>query len=178
MFILWSIRSLVQLLTLKGCCNLTSKQECFHHKLELSTFVIVLVFVVRTLIHFPKPELVFPQSTCSCHTYYFINHIFIIVCWFTPKPKFVKIWTNPNWIGGSIVNPNYRMLSNLCMPPSHLTLINFISWLKKHGLHTIATIQSRAQLADDVAWIKSGGSKPQAPTLPSLPKHEARMQDL
>jgi hypothetical protein len=29
-------------------------------------------------------------------------------------------------------------------------------------------------LANDVAWLKSGGLKPQAPTLPSVPKHEAR----
>jgi hypothetical protein len=28
-------------------------------------------------------------------------------------------------------------------------------------------------LANDVAWLNSGGLKPQAPTLPSVPKHEA-----
>jgi hypothetical protein len=30
-------------------------------------------------------------------------------------------------------------------------------------------------LANDVAWLKSGGFKPQAPTLPSVPRHEARI---
>jgi hypothetical protein len=30
-------------------------------------------------------------------------------------------------------------------------------------------------LTNDVAWFKSGGFKPQAPTLPSVPKYEARM---
>ena len=29
-------------------------------------------------------------------------------------------------------------------------------------------------LANDVAWFKSGGFKPQAPTLPSVPRHECR----
>ena len=64
------------------------------------------------------------------------------------------------------------------MPPPHPTLAKPKSQFLKHNLHTIDIIQCRAQLANDVAWFKSGGFKPQAPTLPSVPRHEARMQDL
>jgi hypothetical protein len=31
-------------------------------------------------------------------------------------------------------------------------------------------------LANDVAWFRSGGLKPQAPTLPSVPKLDMRQQ--
>ena len=54
------------------------------------------------------------------------------------------------------------------MSPSHLTLAKPKSWFQKHGFHTIDTIQSQAQLANDVAWFQSGGFKPRAPILPSI----------
>ena len=53
------------------------------------------------------------------------------------------------------------------MPPLHLILAKPKSGFLKLNLHTIDIIQCRTQLANDKAWFKSGGFKPQAPTLPS-----------
>ena len=50
------------------------------------------------------------------------------------------------------------------MPPSHLTLASLEVGFKNTTL-TLSTLFSH-ELANDVAWFKTGGFKPQARTLP------------
>ena len=50
------------------------------------------------------------------------------------------------------------------MPRSHLTLVKPKQLVLKNLAFTPSALSSLEQLANDVAWFKSGGFKPQAPT--------------
>ena len=67
------------------------------------------------------------------------------------------------------------MLSdNLVMPPSHLTLAKLKVGSKNTTLTSLTLSGQKPNWQMMWHGSKSGGFKPQAPILPSVPRHEAR----